>query len=65
MKRFNIDVHIYSTCASSSSCLFVCLFVCFILAFCRGDIDVCIYSTCAFLIVKWTLMLTMSSASSW
>ena len=33
-------------------------------AFCHVDIDVCIYSTCAFLIVKWMLMLIMYSAVS-
>ena len=59
MKYFNIDVRIYSTCASSSSSFFVFLFVCFILTFCHVDIDVCIYSTGAFLIVKWILMLIM------
>ena len=31
---------------------------------CHFDIDVCIYSTCAFLIVKWILMLIMYSATS-
>ena len=40
------------------------VFVCFILAFCHVDTDVCIYSDCAFLIVKWILMLIMYSAAS-
>ena len=44
--------------------LLLCLFVCFILAFCHVDIDVCIYSTCAFLIVKWILMLILYRAAS-
>ena len=57
-----LTVRTYSSCASSSSSfLFV---VCFILAFCHFDIDVCIYSNCAFLIVKWILMLIMYSAAS-
>ena len=45
MKCFNINVCIYSTCASSS------VLFCFIPPFCNVDIDVCIYSTCAFLIL--------------
>ena len=61
MKCFSADVCIY-TCASS---LF--LFFCFLFHpgfFVILDIDVCIYSTCAFLIVKWILMLIMYSAAS-
>ena len=74
MKCFNIDVRIYSTCASSSLsfcfcfCVFhpgffwwFCLFVC---CCCHFDIDICIYSTRAFLIVKWILMLIMYSAAN-
>jgi len=37
---------------------------CFVLAFCHVDIDVFIYSACAFLIVKWILMLIMYSTAS-
>ena len=43
---------------SFSFCLFVSS------TFCHVDTDVCIYSTCAFLIVKWILMMIMSSATS-
>ena len=49
----------HSTCASFPRCLFVSSWL-----FCHVDIDVCIYSTCAFLIVKWTLMLIAYSATS-
>ena len=49
----------HSTCASFPPCLFVSSWL-----FCHVDIDVCIYSTCAFLIVKWTLMLIVYSATS-
>ena len=35
-----------------------------ILSFCHVDIDVCLYSTCAFLTVKWILMLIIYSAAS-
>ena len=59
LKRFNIDVRIYSTCASSSFVVVVSSWL-----FCHFDIDVCIYSTCAFLIVEWFLILIMYSAVS-
>ena len=47
-------------------CVFLLLFFCFVSywVFCHFDIDVYIYSTCAFLIVKWILMLIMYSAAS-
>ena len=57
MKCFLIDVRIYSIFALSS-------YFFYILAFCHADIEVCIYCTCAFLIVKWILMLIMYSAVS-
>ena len=63
VKCFNIDVCIYSTCASSSFFHFSLLLF-FILAFCHVDIDVRIYSTCTFFIVKWILMLTIYSTVS-
>ena len=40
------------------------IIACFILAFCQFDTDVCIYSKCAFLTVKWILMLIMYNAAS-
>ena len=58
MNCFNIDVRIYSTCASSSHFVFVFFLGSFVIL-------ILMYAfTCTFLVVKRILMLIMYSAAS-
>ena len=60
----------FCCCGCCSGCCGCCCWLCFVLivmfrpAFCHVDINVYRYSTCAFLIVKWMLMLIIYSAAS-